>query len=85
MVTPRPVSFSGSANCVTSEARDQHLLRLVASMGARSSGSSDKPGAFPASSPQTPENMAATIYSALGIRKTAAWRDPVGRLHYVYH
>ncbi len=30
-------------------------------------GSTDKNGAFPAANPQTPENMAATIYQALGI------------------
>ena len=30
-------------------------------------GSSDKNGGFPISDPQTPENMAATIYQALGI------------------
>jgi hypothetical protein len=48
-------------------------------------GSSDKNGGYPASSPQTPENMAATIYQALGIPKTAPWHDPANRPHYVYH
>jgi hypothetical protein len=48
-------------------------------------GSSDKAGAFPASSPQKPENMAATIYHALGIPETAAWHDTVGRPYDVYH
>jgi uncharacterized protein (DUF1501 family) len=48
-------------------------------------GSSDKKGAFPASNPQTPENMAATMYHALGIPKIASWQDPSGRPHYVYH
>ncbi|HEV3259604.1 MAG TPA: DUF1501 domain-containing protein [Gemmataceae bacterium] len=48
-------------------------------------GSPDRQGGFPASSPQTPENMAATIYRALGIAPTAAWHDPAGRPHYVYH
>ena len=36
-------------------------------------GSSDKVGAYPANSPQTPENMAATIYHALGIPQSAMW------------
>src|SRR5262249_40509648 len=40
-------------------------------------GSSDKLGAHPAANPQTPENMAATIYKALGIPGTAAWHDEV--------
>jgi hypothetical protein len=48
-------------------------------------GSSDKIGAYPASSPQKPENMAATIYHALGIPATAEWHDTEGRPHAVYH
>jgi hypothetical protein len=47
-------------------------------------GSSDRNGAFPATSPQTPENLAATIYEALGIPRTAAWYDPAQRPHHVY-
>jgi hypothetical protein len=48
-------------------------------------GSSDRIGAYPASSPQTPENMAATIYEALGIPRTAEWHDALSRPHAVYH
>jgi hypothetical protein len=48
-------------------------------------GSSDRLGAYPASSPQTPENMAATIHDALGIPRTAMWRDTEDRSHHVYH
>jgi Protein of unknown function (DUF1501) len=48
-------------------------------------GSSDKLGAYPASNPQQPENMAATIYRALGIPDTAAWHDELDRPHHVYH
>ena len=48
-------------------------------------GSSDKQGAYPATNPQKPENMAASIYSALGIPKTAAWEDDLGRPHHIYH
>ncbi len=48
-------------------------------------GSSDKTGGYPASSPQTPENMAATIYQALGIPQTAMWHDTVDRPHHVYN
>lgn len=47
-------------------------------------GSSDKIGAYPAANPQTPENMAATIYRALGIPDTAAWHDDLDRPHQIY-
>jgi hypothetical protein len=47
-------------------------------------GASDKLGAYPAASPQTPENMAATIYKALGIPDAAAWHDELDRPHQVY-
>jgi hypothetical protein len=48
-------------------------------------GSTDKIGAYPVSSPQTPENMGATIYEALGIPRTLAWHDEAHRPHFVYH
>ncbi|HVK11455.1 MAG TPA: DUF1501 domain-containing protein [Gemmataceae bacterium] len=48
-------------------------------------GSSDKIGGRPATDPQTPENLAATIYQALGLPKTTAWQDAEGRPHYIYH
>ena len=41
-------------------------------------GSTDKIGAYPAANPQTPENMAATIYQALGIPRELAWHDATG-------
>jgi uncharacterized protein (DUF1501 family) len=48
-------------------------------------GSSDKNGAYPATDPQTPENFAATIYTALGLPKTIAWYDAENRPHHLYH
>ena len=48
-------------------------------------GASDKFGGCPSIDPQTPENMAATIYQALGLPKTAAWTDAINRPHHVYH
>ena len=48
-------------------------------------GSSDETGGYPASDPQLPENMAATIYHALGIPRSAAWHDDVNRPHHIYH
>lgn len=48
-------------------------------------GSTDKDGGWPSSAPQTPENMAATIYDALGIPHHRTWEDSVGRPHHIYH
>lgn len=48
-------------------------------------GSSDKEGAYPAADPQRPENLAATIYHALGIPETAAWKDEFNRPYHIYH
>jgi len=52
--------------------------------GGRVIGASDKLGAYPANSPQKPENMAATIYRALGIPESATWQDDSGRPSHVY-
>lgn len=48
-------------------------------------GSSDRNGGYPATSPQTPENMAATIYETLGIPRSFMWRDATQRPHHLYH
>jgi len=48
-------------------------------------GESDAMGGYPQSDPQTPENMAATIYSALGLPRTLAWKDGLERPHQIYH
>ncbi|MDP7017255.1 MAG: DUF1501 domain-containing protein [Pirellulaceae bacterium] len=48
-------------------------------------GASDKIGGYPIDSPQKPENMAASIYSALGIPSTAAWLDEVERPNAIYN
>jgi hypothetical protein len=52
--------------------------------GGRVVGSSDKIGGYPNSDPQTPENVAATIYQGLGLPATSAWRDAEDRPHFVY-
>lgn len=52
--------------------------------GGRVIGSSDKQGGAPASHPQHPENMAATIYQALGIPPATTWHDSSDRPHQVY-
>jgi hypothetical protein len=48
-------------------------------------GSSDRRGGYPATDPQKPENMAATIYRALGIPRHAAWNDLQDRPMPIYH
>ncbi len=53
--------------------------------GGRVVGSSDKTGGYPATEPQTPETMAATIYHSLGIPPSAEWHDALGRPFAVYH
>jgi hypothetical protein len=61
---------------------------LLAGGGVRGGtviGSSDKNGAYPASAAQKPENLAATIYQALGLPKTATWSDLLDRPMPVYH
>jgi uncharacterized protein DUF1501 len=53
--------------------------------GGRVVGSSDRIAGHPNTDPQTPENMAATIYHALGIPADAAWKDATDRPHAIYH
>ena len=48
-------------------------------------GSSDKIGGYPKDNPQRPENMAATIYQALGLPRTSAWHDLLDRPMPIYH
>ena len=48
-------------------------------------GASDRRGGYPAADPYTPEDVAATIYSALGLPETVAWYDKFNRPHQVYH
>jgi hypothetical protein len=52
--------------------------------GGAALGSSDRIGAFPASAPQTPENLAATIYDTLGLARDAAWLDAQNRPNHIY-
>jgi hypothetical protein len=53
--------------------------------GGQVIGSSDRQGGHPATQRQTPENLAATIYEALGVPRTAMWYDQLERPHHVYH
>jgi hypothetical protein len=53
--------------------------------GGQVIGASDRLGGYPAANPQTPENMAATIYDALGIPATAVWHDEQNRPHSIYY
>jgi hypothetical protein len=47
-------------------------------------GASDRIGAFPAEAAQRPENLAATIYDALGLPRTTEWHDLLERPHNIY-
>jgi len=47
-------------------------------------GASDRMGAYPVADRQTPENLSATIYRALGIPRAATWREVDGRPHEIY-
>jgi hypothetical protein len=53
--------------------------------GGRVIGASDRLGGDPLADTQTPENLAATIYEALGIPRDAMWNDIDGRPHKLYH
>lgn len=53
--------------------------------GGRVIGASDRLGGDPTDAMQTPENLAATMYEALGIPRSAIWTDIDGRPHKVYH
>jgi hypothetical protein len=48
-------------------------------------GETDKDGAYPVDNLQLPENLAATIYNALGIPESAVWHDDVSRPHNIYY
>jgi hypothetical protein len=60
---------------------------LLAGGGVRGGnviGATDEIAAYPIRDPQTPENLAATMYSTLGIPRTADWIDLDGRPHELY-
>lgn len=52
--------------------------------GGRVIGASDRIGAQPAADRQTPENLAATMYAALGIPHNTTWNDTDGRPYELY-
>ena len=60
---------------------------LLAGGGVRGGtvvGETDSRGAYPVKDPQRPENLAATIYEALGLPHTLEWHDPLMRPHLLY-
>jgi hypothetical protein len=52
--------------------------------GGRIIGASDRNGAYPDSDPHPPEDLAATIFHALGIPPEVEWHDALGRPHRIY-
>jgi hypothetical protein len=53
--------------------------------GGQVIGSSDRHGGHPAALLQTPENLAATLFAALGVPRAAQWYDQLERPHHVYN
>lgn len=53
--------------------------------GGQVLGATDDIGAYPIRDRQSPENLAATIYSTLGIPRDAHWYDPTSRPYPIYH
>lgn len=60
------------------------LLAGAGVKGGRVIGATDNIAAYPVNDRQTPENLAATIYSTLGIPRTTEWTDFDGRPHEMY-
>lgn len=63
----------------------QSVLLAGMGFGGKVIGASDRIGAYPIESPCTPENLAATIYSALGLPRTLEYHDSLGRPFTLYH
>jgi uncharacterized protein (DUF1501 family) len=81
--TPRVGSSTGNAN--TRDGRD-HWAAVFSAVfagagvrGGQTIGQSDRIGAYPASRPYTPGDLAATIYRSLGIDPAHELRDRLGR------
>jgi hypothetical protein len=53
-------------------------------LGGRVIGASDRLGAQPSADRQTPENLAATLFAALGVPHDATWHDTDGRPYELY-
>ena len=74
--TPKPQIMNGFPHGRDHWGRLQTVLFAGGGIrGGRVVGSSDRIGSEPASEPQRPEDLAATIYNALGIPRGAVWFD----------
>jgi hypothetical protein len=63
------------------------MSMLLAGGGVRGGtliGATDRIGAYPIADRQTPENLAATLYAALGIPRNSDWHDTDGRPYELY-
>ncbi len=81
--TPRIGATTGNTN--SRDGRD-HWAAVFSAVfagagvrGGQTIGQSDKMGAYPASRPHTPADLAATIYRALGVDPSIELRDRLGR------
>ena len=81
--TPRIGASTGNTN--TRDGRDHWAAVFSAAFagggvrGGQTIGQSDKMGAYPASRPYTPADLAATIYRALGVDPATELRDRLNR------
>jgi hypothetical protein len=86
--TPRIGQIVSSAGA-TAEGRDHWphcytvLLGGAGIRGGSAYGASDKFAAYPVLNPVTPEDIAATIYYALGLDPASTIVDPLGRPHHL--
>lgn len=87
--TPKVQSANRSPGCSAGRDHWGHVQSvLIAGGGIKGGvvvGETDKDGAFPVNGAQTPENLGATIYNALGIPHSAVWKDDVDRPHSIYY
>jgi uncharacterized protein (DUF1501 family) len=86
--TPRVFTFDGAKSKLPGRDHWGHVQTVFFAgggvKGGRVIGASDRIGGYPSIDPQKPENMAATIYQALGLPDTIAWKDSLDRPHHVY-
>ena len=84
--TPKIKSISATALPGRDHWGHAQSIRLAGGgiTGGRVIGSTDKLGGYPVSDAQTPENLAATIYEALGLPNDLMWHDFTGRPHTLY-
>lgn len=88
--TPRVFGGGGALSVYKFPGRDHWGTQSVffaggGVKGGQVIGSTDKIGAYPKTNPQSPANLGASIYQALGLPRATKWHDHSGRPHFIYH